>query len=421
MINLKQFYDAAVTAQTAKIQKAMEIQKCFENGETEKGLTMKKDLDELTKKAKDAEELYLSMRDAAGSDDQAKNFIPAVDREKAEEAKDSDILKSNEYTKAFFKALGDGVSVKEFKKMGVPEGMEILMKALTETGGTPAGADGGFLLPVDFNNMIIERARQFYDLAQDVNVENVQAFSGWRAIETTTQAEPFAQLTVDGTTTIPLSNQPAFAKLPYQVRDYGGRLPVANDLLSDSIVNLMTYLSKWLGKKVVLTHNSLILPFYVGLTPTEIALANQKTTLDAVKTALNKTLDPDVSVNSTIITNQSGFDVLDGIKDEQGRPLLQPDPTAASRYLVKGRPIKMLADRLLPNYVNAATKHCAPIYIGDGKSFVTLFERAGLEMASTNIGGSAWETNNTEIRGIMRDDCKQADAEAACAIGIVLE
>lgn len=51
MIDLKKFYDAAVDAGTAKTAKAVEIQKLFDSGETEKGLAMKADLDALTKKS----------------------------------------------------------------------------------------------------------------------------------------------------------------------------------------------------------------------------------------------------------------------------------------------------------------------------------------------------------------------------------
>lgn len=420
IIDLKKFYDAAVAANTAKTAKAVEIQKLFDANQVEKGLGMKPELDKLTKAAKEAEEMYLSMRDASAGDDPAKNFVPASDREKANEMKNSDILKSNEYARAFFKALCSGASPKEFKKSGTPEEFGILMKALTETGGTPAGADGGFLLPIDFNNMIIERQRQFLDLSQYVNVENVQAFSGWRSIEKAAAAQPFAQLTVDGSTELPQSEQPAFTKITYQVKDYGGFLPIGNDLLADTPANIMAYLSRFFGKKVVLTRNSLILPILNAITSGDIDVTNNKTGLDAVKTVLNKTLDPDISVNASVFCNQSGYDFLDQVKDAQNRPLLQPDPTNASKYLIKGRPVVMLSNRLWPDYVGGDTKERSRIVIGDGAALVTIFSRAGLEMTSTTVGGSAWRTNNTEVRCIMRADTQQTDDGAAASISAVL-
>lgn len=420
-INLKKFYDAAVEASTAKTAKAVEIQKLFDAGETEKGLEMKKDLDALTQKAKDAEEMYLSMRDAAQGDDPAKKFVPADDRAKANEAKDSDILKSNEYTTAFFKAFASSMTPKDFKKSGTPEGMDVLMKALTETGGTPTGADGGFLLPTEFNNMIVERKRQFLDLSQYVNVENVQAFSGWRAVEKTAAATPFT--TFANNSVVPASEQPAFEKVIYQVADYGGLLPVGNDLLEDTAVNIMAYLSKWFGKKVVLTNNSLILNILNALTAIPADTATPKTALDTVKHVLNVVLDPDISVNATIFANQDGFDFLDQIKDGMNRPLLQPDPTNDTAYKIKGRSVALLSNRLLPSTKGTETtpKDHTRIIVGDASEAMTLFARSGLEMVSTNIGGGAFENNNTVVRGIMRADCKQTDDGAVTAIDVTLD
>lgn len=420
-INLKQFYDAAVEATTAKTAKAVEIQKLFDAGDTERGLAMKKDLDDLTKKAKDAEEMYISMRDAAGGDDVGKKFTPATDRTKANEMKDDDILKSNEYTTAFFKAFANSLTPKDFKKTGTPDDMQVLMKALTETGGTPAGADGGFLLPIDFNNMIIERQRQFLDLSQFVNVENVQAYSGWRAIEHAVAAQPFS--TFANNSTVPASEQPAFDKITYQVADYGGLLPIANSLLEDTPTNIMAYLSKWMGKKVVLTNNSLILAILNALTEVAVDTTNSKNALDTIKHVLNVTLDPDISVNATIFCNQDGFDFLDQLKDGMQRPLLTPDPTDASKYTIKGRPVALLANRLLPSTLGTETtpKTHSRIIVGDATEAVTLFARSGYEMLSTNIGGGAFENNNTVVRGIMRVDCKQTDDGAVAAIDCVVD
>lgn len=417
MIDLKKFYDAAVAASTAKTAKAVEIQKLFDAGETEKGFAMKKDLDDLNKKAKDAEEMYISMRDAAGDDGVSKKFIPADDRKKANEAKDADILKCNEYVNAFFKAFANSLTPKDFKKSGTPDDMQILMKALTETGGTPAGADGGFLLPVDFNNMIIERMRQFLDLSKFVNVENVQNFSGWRAIEHAVAALPFT--TFANNSTVPTSEQPAFDKITYQVADYGGLLPIANDLLNDTPANIMAYLSKWMGKKVVLTNDSLILAILNALTEQPVDTANSKNALDTIKHVLNVVLDPDISVNATIFANQDGFDFLDQLKDGMGRPLLTPDPTDASKYTIKGRPVALLANRLLPS-TTADSKTHSRIIVGNAAEGITLFARSGFEMLSTNIGGGAFENNNTVVRGIMRADCKQTDGDAVAAIDCVV-
>jgi hypothetical protein len=54
----------------------------------------------------------------------------------------------------------------------------------------------------------------------------------------------------------------------------------------------------------------------------------------------------------------------------------------------------------------------APFFVGDGKEFGTMFSKGGLEMASTDIGGNAWATDSTEVRGIARMCFTKFDAAA---------
>ena len=82
--------------------------------------------------------------------------------------------------------------------------------------------------------------------------------------------------------------------------------------------------------------------------------------------------------------------------------------------MVGGRAVHVVSDAVLPN------KTTAPLYIGDFKSFGTLFRRQAMEIASTNIGGNAWNTNSTEVRAITRLDAKQFDVAAVAAGKITL-
>ena len=88
--------------------------------------------------------------------DRMKGLYQAQEARKAEEAAGravDSIRSTNEYAQAFSKALLRGVKVKQAYSM---EEFTPLTKALTESGGTPEGADGGFLVPEDFDNMIHE-------------------------------------------------------------------------------------------------------------------------------------------------------------------------------------------------------------------------------------------------------------------------
>jgi len=71
----------------------------------------------------------------------------------------------------------------------------------------------------------------------------------------------------------------------------------------------------------------------------------------------------------------------------------------------------MMSDALLPNRTSGSP--LATVYIGDLTQFGSLFRRAAMELASTDIGGNAWARYATEVRGIIRLDAVSMDS-AAC-------
>jgi HK97 family phage major capsid protein len=404
-MNLKKMYDAANQAEARVQQIAAQINDLFEAGKTDEALALRPQLDEAKKTAQDAHQLYISMQAAtSGSGDPAQRFVPTGGDSEPKEVKE--MRASSEYTRAFFDAFKSGVSPKSIKAgQHSSEKYQILMAALTETGGSPAGEDGGFLLPVEFDNRIKELMRQYPDLAPYVNVEDVTAYSGWRAVEQAAAALPFAAITEN--VTLAEMEQPKFDKIAYTVVDYGGYLPVSNDLLADTPANIMNYLARWVAKKIALTNTSRVLSFINALSPTAVATTGDQ--VAAIKTALNKTLDPVISAGASIFANQTGFDILDQLLDGESRPLIQPDPTSPTSFRFSGRPIVVLADRI---WANLTSTDRARVAIGDGKEFLTIFRRSPLEMASTGIGGDAWRYNNTEVRAIYRIDEAVMDSSA---------
>ena len=310
------------------------------------------------------------------------------------------MLASNEYARAFVFALKHGIT----RKNGMGnENVKILFDALTETGNS--GADGGFLVPEDIDNSIRELRRELNPLAPLFNEESVTTLSGWRVMDT---APTSAMPSIDEMGTVANnSDQPAFSKVTYTLGKYGLRIPISNELLNDEAAGLMAYLSRWFAKKLVLTENSLLITALKTLTAS--ALVTGSITPDsAIKTILNKTLDPAISLSAVILTNQSGFDALDQLVDEMGRGLLQPDPTNATLYKMFGRRVVAVSDAQLPN-----TSSKPEFFIGDFKEFATLFRRDGFEVASTDIGGNAWATDSTEVRGIARLAVSKFDTSAA--------
>lgn len=175
-------------------------------------------------------------------------------QEELAKGKAVDVIRStNEYANAFSKALRSGVTVKRAR--GVEE-FAPLMKALQETGGSPEGADGGFLVPQDFDNMIHQLEKEYLDLSQLFTVETVTTLSGWRAVEQGTR-KALPKIAEMGT--VGKDDQPKFAKVSYTVDKYGDRLPVSSELLEDNTAGLLQYLANWFGPKYILTKNTLLL------------------------------------------------------------------------------------------------------------------------------------------------------------------
>lgn len=328
---------------------------------------------------------------------QIKGMTPppaAPDREKEQRA--DEIRASKEYSRAFRKAMKNGVTVRS--GVGIEE-YAPLYKALSTGGGTPAGADGGFLIPVDFDNAIIRLAKEYFSLADYFNVETVSALSGWRVVEAGT---PKALPQLTELSTIGKDDQPKFSKVEYAVKKYGDRLVISNELLEDEDADLWGYIAQWFAPKYVLTQNALLLPLLKDLTTSVELTAGKEDNI--LKKALITKLNTAHGKAAQILTNQTCYAEMIGWEDKNGRGLLVPDATAANVLRYQGKPIAYGDDTELAD---------KELYIGNFRALGTLFVRKGFEMASTNVGGDAWATDSTEIRVITRLDAQKVDASAA--------
>lgn len=270
---------------------------------------------------------------------------------------------------------------------------------------TPANdADGGLLVPSDIQTSINQYKRTLSELEPLVNVVPVSTSSGSRVFEKIATMTPLANIT-DLTADIEDMGSPQFENVAYAIKDYAGYMPVPNDLLNDSDQNIIAYLTQWIGKKSVVTRNSLILAILGAITPTAF------TDYKAIKKALNITLDPMLAAGAVIVTNQDGFQYLDTLEDGNGKPILQVDVTQPSQKLFAGKPVKVISNTVLAT--TGTTTKLAPMIVGNLQEAVTMFERQGHQVASTNIGGTAFRKNRTEIRVIEREDVKSIDTGAA--------
>ena len=278
-------------------------------------------------------------------------------------------------------------------------------QAAIHEGGVNTDADGdlGIIVPQDIQTRINELMRSMNDLSKYVRIEKVNTLSGSRVLEKDEDMVPFA--VVDEYGEIQEIDNPKFTPVTYNLVKRAGFLPITNELLRDTDQNILAYITRWIAKKHVVTKNSLILSVLNSLSTKDLA------DVKAIKKVLNVNLDPAISLSSTIITNQDGFQWLDEQEDGNNRPLLQDDITQPGKKLFKGRPIAVVSNRVLPSTGTTTIK--APFVVGNFKELMVLFNRGVYELASTTTGGDAWRRDTTELRTITRDDCVKWDTNAA--------
>lgn len=305
------------------------------------------------------------------------------------EKKDQDEMKAL-YRKAFFKA---------FRRQTLTQEERDAVNALTAT----EDEDGGLLVPEDVQTAINQYKRSLPQLETLIEVVPVSTASGSRVFEKLATMTPFANIT-DDTADIDEMDHPKFEALTYSIKKYAGWLPVPNDLLKDSDQNIIAYLRNWIARKSIVTRNTLILDILTD--GTAATFADYKD----IKKALNKTLDPMIAANAVIVTNQDGFHYLDTLEDDTGKPLLQVDITQPTRRLFAGKPVEVVANSVLET--TGTTTKKAPIFVGDFKEAIVMFERQGYQIDTTREGGTAFRKDRTEIRVIEREDIKARDTGA---------
>ena len=263
------------------------------------------------------------------------------------------------------------------------------------------GDQAGLTIPADIQTTIHTLVRQYDALEQYVNHESVTTPSGSRVYEKWSDITPLANLD-DESATIGDNDDPKLMVIKYLIKRYAGITTVTNTLLKDTAENILAWLSTWIARKVVVTRNKAI----IGV----MSKAPKKTTLakfDDIVTMINTSVDPAIKTTSFLMTNTAGLNVLSQVKDAMGRYLLQPDPKQPDQYLLKGKRIIGVADRWLPDTGNAH-----PLYYGDLKQAVTLFDRENMSLLATNIGAGAFEKDLYKIRVINRFDVVSTDSEA---------
>lgn len=270
-------------------------------------------------------------------------------------------------------------------------------KNMVTSGKTGAG-NGGLTIPDDIQYAIHKLVRQFATLQNLVNVESVTTMTGSRTYEKLSDITPMSDLD-DETAAIPDMDDPELTLIKYAIHRYAAIQTVTNSLLKDTVENILAWLSDWVAKKVTVTRNAKIIEA-MGKPAKKPSIAN----FDYIKDLENNTLDPALMPSASFVTNQSGYNVLSKVKDAQGRYMLQRDVTQPDVYRLDGKTITVIADKWLPDISGAH-----PLYYGDLKQGITLYDREHMSLLSTNIGAGAFEHDLYKVRVIDRFDVEVID------------
>lgn len=363
---------AKIQAKTAEAKSLMS----GENKDVEKAKSIMSEVEKLQAEYETAKKIYEAEK-AAG----AAAATTPVNPETPEKGKDeSGVVK-------FVKAI------KAFIRKGLVEGVD---------------EDGGYTVPEDVSTKIEHYKDVDYALESDIDVVTVKTNKGSRTYQKKGDVDTFVDIDENGN----IANEieaPKFKRLPYAIQDRAGFMPVSNDLVNDSDANIMSVVAEWLGKADVATTNAKILAKVADKAKTDLKDIN------GIKKALNVTLGQVYKNGAKIYTNDDGLNYLDTLTDENGRPLLNPDPTAPAKLQLRCG-TTVLPIKVLPNKVFASDGTKVPFIIGNLFDYVRKYKRQGLSLKASDVasigGFNAFAQNMTVIRAIVRDDYRVKDVDS---------
>lgn len=214
-----------------------------------------------------------------------------------------------------------------------------------------------------------------------------------------------------------------FSEATYTVDDHALIIPISNQLIDDADVDIISIVGRELSQAAVRTENEAILtPLNTLITGDQsasppLAGATTITTYKALNTALYKTLDGVYEPASKIYVNQDSFLWLANLDDGTNRPLFVPDVVEPNKYRYRGKEIVVIPNTVLGNTTSGSDTF-APLFVGDMRTYLTFFERKGLELLSSRE--YLWRKYAFALMGIIRFGVVVTDPNAMIALKVKL-
>ncbi|MEQ7227960.1 phage major capsid protein [Enterococcus avium] len=265
----------------------------------------------------------------------------------------------------------------------------IRTKGETRDGLTTVGAEA--VIPIDRITKPEKQPETVVDLRQHVGRVPVTTGTGLYPI---LKANKNKMISVAELAKNPALANPEFTKVNYEIATYRGYIPVSQEALDDSDIDLGGLVAEHIQRQSLNTSNAAI------AAKLQTATAVSVTGIDDLKDIVNVKIDPAYAIK--FVASQSFFNELDKMKDNDGRYLLQQDVTVASGYKLLGRELVVMADDVIGT---AAGDKVA--FIGDPSLFAKYFDRqqASVRWVDNDVYGQL-------LAGFVRFDVEVADTAA---------
>lgn len=193
----------------------------------------------------------------------------------------------------------------------------------------------------------------------------------------------------------PALANPEFEEVDWKVETYRGAIPLSQESIDDSAIDLTSLVANNANEQKINTTNFAIAAVLKAFTAKTVAGES----VDDIKHILNVDLDP--AYNKSIIASQSFYQYLDTLKDKNGQYLLHEAINEGSPRTLLGVPVVVVEDEL---FGAAGEAHA---FIGDLGRAVLYANRKDIQVRWVDN-----EVYGQYLQVVTRFDTKAADTKA---------
>lgn len=197
--------------------------------------------------------------------------------------------------------------------------------------------------------------------------------------------------------------KPEFLDVKYEVDTYRGKIPISQESIDDSAVDLTGLVGEHGQTLKINTGNAKIADKLATFTAAEVKKDNL---VDGLKQIYNVKIDP--AYNKTILLTSSMFQLLDTTKDKEGRYLLKDEIGAETGKTLSGIPLVVVDDKAF-----GGEEGSEQAFIGDLKRAIFFADRADLQLEWVQ-----YPIYGRILEPVMRFDVVKADPDSGYFVSL---